>query len=329
MDFESKFDPRPTTDVAISDVGLDEITRVLGQGEPRTITKLGGGFSSANFLIEFEETRCVARLAADVDRLLREADLVSHVAKHAPTVPVPDVLHAFEETIDGVYGCAIMSFCEGSTLDKVEDALTKDECKEVCEQVAQHAASIHKVEFSQNGFLGRGPVVTQPFTSYVAGTVGFMERCLGDERVKARIGDQRSRNLLSYLSRDELHLPATTQRLTHSDFNQKNILVNRHASGRWFVSAILDWEFALSASGIMDVGNLLRFESESPGVDADWFAAAYKSAGGELSENWRSQAIFADLLPQFSFVLEGEERPKTTKTAIGVIDRYISELDRA
>src|SRR5258708_14732387 len=34
-------------------------------------------------------------------------------------------------------------------------------------------------------------------------------------------------------------------------------------AGRHQVAAVLDWEFALSGSGVIDIGNLLRFEHES------------------------------------------------------------------
>jgi hypothetical protein len=92
------------------------------------------------------------------------------------------------------------------------------------------------------------------------------------------------------------------------------------------LTAVLDWEFALSASGVIDVGNALRFENESPAVEAERFSAAYREAGGILDDNWHAQAMFADLLAQLTFLVEQEERPRTFATALGVIDRYLGTI---
>jgi aminoglycoside phosphotransferase (APT) family kinase protein len=45
--------------------------------------------------------------------------------------------------------------------------------------------------------------------------------------------------------------------LVHSDFNSKNILVDPHTAA---VTAVVDWEYAMSGSPFADLGNLLRFE---------------------------------------------------------------------
>ncbi|MGC2660865.1 MAG: hypothetical protein WA324_23160, partial [Bryobacteraceae bacterium] len=91
---------------------------------------------------------------------------------------------------------------------------------------------------------------------------------------------------------------------------------------------VLDWEFAFSGSSVIDIGNLLRFENESPAVENIWFADAYRAAGGHLDKAWREQALFADLLSQCAFLTDPEELSKTFRTAIGVIDRTLAVLDR-
>jgi thiamine kinase-like enzyme len=118
-----------------------------------------------------------------------------------------------------------------------------------------------------------------------------------------------------------------THQLCHSDFNQKNILIRRNADGRHELAAVLDWEFAFSGSGVIDIGNLLRFEHESPAVESSRFADAYRAAGGHLDKAWREQALFADLLAQCAFLIHSEELPNTFRTAIGVIDRTLALLD--
>jgi hypothetical protein len=102
--------------------------------------------------------------------------------------------------------------------------------------------------------------------------------------------------------------------------------VYRTGSGKSRLSAILDWEFALVASGVIDIGNLLRFEDESKSVTAHWFADAYLAAGGILDPGWREQSMFADLLAQCSFLTTEEDKPLTHETAKRVLDRYLDAL---
>ncbi len=303
----------------------DSVANYLGQGTPASISKLGGGFSSANHLIEMQDgVKCVARLSSDGERLQKEADVLSLVSAREPSVPVPKVLDVFEQQADAPIACCLLSFCSGEPLDKAEDALSAEDCAQVCTELAAHAAAIHRIKFEQNGFLTTGPGIGLAFPSYVEGTVDYLSLCIENPTFLLRVGDNRADKLRALLGREELHLPPNTQCLTHGDFNQKNILVERNAKGKMVVSAILDWEFALSGSGMMDVGNLLRFEDESNGVDTETFAQAYVSAGGQMAPNWRAQAAFADILPQCNFLMEEVERPTTVKTALAVLDRYLS-----
>jgi Ser/Thr protein kinase RdoA (MazF antagonist) len=191
--------------------------------------------------------------------------------------------------------------------------------------LAHTAASLHRIRFDENGLLGPGPAVAQPFASYVDGTVGHLEWCLEQEEARRRLGAGRHDKLVECISQQphDFQSPSVTRQLCHGDFNQKNLLVDRSERGGWRLTAVLDWEFALSAAGVMDVGNLLRFEDESPAVESERFSAAYREAGGTLDDNWHAQAMFADLLAQLTFIVEKEERPRTFATALGVIDRYL------
>jgi Ser/Thr protein kinase RdoA (MazF antagonist) len=176
--------------------------------------------------------------------------------------------------------------------------------------------------------LGPGPTVTEPFASYACGTVAFMQSCLDNPNLQRRLGAERCRRLHHCLTRrPDLHEPSVTHQLCHSDFNQKNFLIHRNANGRHQLAAVLDWEFAFSGSGVIDIGNLLRFEHESPSVESSRFVDAYRAAGGHLDEAWREQALFADLLAQCAFLINPEELPNTFRTAVGVIDRTLAVLD--
>ena len=257
-----------------------------------------------------------------------EADLLDYVSREAPEVPVPKILWRSAGQLVGERAAFAMTYVDGHLLASVEDGMSTAACHDICEQVAFAAARIHELRFSQCGLLGPGPNVTEPFASYAAGTVGFMQSCLDNANLQRRLGAERCRCLHHCLThRTDLHQPSSTQQLCHSDFNQKNFLIRRNSNGRHQLAAVLDWEFAFSGSSVIDVGNLLRFEHESRAVESGWFADAYRAAGGRLDTTWREQALFADLLAQCAFLIRPEEMPNTFRTAAGVIDRTLAVLD--
>jgi Ser/Thr protein kinase RdoA (MazF antagonist) len=329
LDFKTKFDQRPSSSPDLAPEILREAASQLSPSPLRNSSALSGGFSTTNILLEFaDRERCVLRISSRQEQLQMEADLLDYLSSEAPEVPVPKILWRAPEHFSGGLGAFAMTYVDGHLLATLEDNLPTASCREICEQLALVAARIHDRRFAQCGLLGPGPKVTEPFASYASGTVGFMQSCLDDPELQRRIGAERSQRLRHCITqRPNLHEPSMTHQLCHSDFNQKNFLIRRNANGRYELAAVLDWEFAFSGSGVIDIGNLLRFEHESPAVESSWFADAYRAAGGHLDKIWREQALFADLLAQCAFLINPEELPKTFKTAIGVIDRTLAVLD--
>ena len=83
--------------------------------------------------------------------------------------------------------------------------------------------------------------------------------------------------------------------LVHGDFGNRNVLV-RKAPGKWVVSAVLDWEFAIAGSPLVDVGHFLRYETLSrPRVEPQ-FSRGFRDAGGTLPDDWRRLARVVDLM---------------------------------
>ncbi len=329
MDFKAKYDQRPSSPSSLPPEIVLEAASQLSSSGLRNSAVLSGGFSTTNILVEFADgDRRVLRLSPQHERLQMEADLLDYLSREAPQVPVPKVLWRASEHFPGGLGAFAMTYVEGHLLANIEDSLSTADCRDICEQLALVAARIHDLRFTQCGLLGPGPKVTEPFTSYATGTVGFMQSCLDDANLQRRLGSERCRRLQrSLIHRPDLHQPSATHQLCHSDFNQKNFLIRRDTNGRQHLAAVLDWEFAFSGASVIDIGNLLRFEHESPVVEGAWFADAYRAAGGHLDKTWREQTLFADLLAQCAFLIAPEELPKTFRTAIGVIDRTLAVLD--
>lgn len=82
--------------------------------------------------------------------------------------------------------------------------------------------------------------------------------------------------------------------LVHSDFNGLNILIG-HVSSSCNVSAVLDWEFAYSGSGLADIANMLRYEQNDSLLERH-FLRSYQDHGGTLPPNWRLLSKLEDLV---------------------------------
>ena len=66
-------------------------------------------------------------------------------------------------------------------------------------------------------------------------------------------------------------------------------------NGRWQVVAVLDWEFATSASPLIDVGHFLRYETPDAGLREPHFSRAFVESGGVLPDDWRRLSRVLDL----------------------------------
>jgi hypothetical protein len=89
---------------------------------------------------------------------------------------------------------------------------------------------------------------------------------------------------------------------------------------------VLDWEFALDGSPLVDIGNFLRFEDELPSGFAESFVQGYLSDPSDLPANWREVAKLLDLAAMVNFLESAGEAPRTFSTAIAVITRAVEPM---
>ena len=125
------------------------------------------------------------------------------------------------------------------------------------------------------------------------GLAWVVEDCL-TRSVALSAAERRSLVELAKHVQPMLYAGAGPARLAHCDFNPKNILVER-VSGTWVVRAVLDWEFAMSGSPLMDVGNMRRFRADYPAAFNEAFAAGFTADELARSDGWDLFAL-ADLL---------------------------------
>jgi aminoglycoside phosphotransferase (APT) family kinase protein len=124
----------------------------------------------------------------------------------------------------------------------------------------------------------------------------FIDECLESPSLRERVPSTVRKGISAFawsMSPQLAELGPQTQ-LVHGDFGKRNVMVRR-TEGRWKVAAILDWEFALSGTPLVDLGRFLRYERKSRSVAEPQFSVGYLESGGKLPLGWRQLARFIDL----------------------------------
>jgi len=168
----------------------------------RTTSLLSGGFRNTNYLLTLSDgERVVLRVSRDEGRMRAECDLIRYLTESFGDIPVPEVLSPF--------------------------VVSPAACKEICEQLAVVATSIHHVQFQKNGFIGAGLAVVEPFSSYRSGVLDFLTTCLENQLLKIRFGHHRLQKKWRIVSTD-----ATTFVYRWQQNNCVTVILIRKYSGQ-------------------------------------------------------------------------------------------------
>lgn len=216
-------------------------------------------------------------------------------------VPVPDCLDAGK-------GFFIMPVMKGQRLSQ---------CPEYAYEAALTLAAIGSVDLEQTGQIKAGGMITPwPFK----GLRGVFDMMLNHKTVLDWIGKERADRIEDMLIQYGPLLAdmARHHQLVHGDFNPSNILIH---DGK--VSAVLDWEFAMSGSPYMDIGNLLRTLDES--LCKDVFKGL-SNGGMKVSAAWLERAKLYDMTSQMVFLTRAVS-DDFKETCLQKIDEYLSFLD--
>lgn len=268
----------------------------FGPNRVLTVQPLTGGFRNANFKIQLDgrPTPFVLRIYEhDPSLCQKEIDLLRLVAA---SVPVPEVFHAEPREHDGHPPFTVMQFVEGITLHELVRTGDHEAIAQAASSAGEVLAAIGRYTFPNSGWLAPGPTVTAPLLEGPAPCPRFVDLCLAAPNLQTRLpADVRDRvhNLAWSQSRQFAELD-THRSLVHCDFGKRNLLVRRE-HGRWSVVSVLDWEFAVSASPLIDLGHFLRYERSSQPRLEPYFSEGYVRAGGTLPQDWRRLARLMDL----------------------------------
>jgi aminoglycoside phosphotransferase (APT) family kinase protein len=216
---------------------------------------------------------------------------------------------------------AIMEFVEGELMRNVILSGDEEEIAQCAFSAGGYLNQLRQIKFSQAGFFQKGLEI-MPFNcedEHIA------ETCLSDPEVQASLGPDLGAALNRLFDRYPQFMPSKNQaNLSHADFDPANMLV-RQVSGRYQVSAVLDWEFAFSCSYFLDMGMFLRYSHRLPSNYETQFIAGVTAAGNPLPEYWKKSAKFMDAICLLNLLYWNpkSERPKLNADVVGLLQHTV------
>lgn len=276
----SRFEPRRSLD---PDLGRKMLACAFPSTGVRAFERLSGGYRNANFKIHLDSSSLpvvVLRIYEhDASLCRKEVDLMRLVAQK---VPVPEVLFANFAKAD-LPAFAILTFIDGISLRELKRAGNKHAITQASQSAGALLAAVGSFTFSKSGWLSAGLSVTAPLLEGADPLPRFVDVCLESPHLQSRVAPQvRSRvHELVWSWAPRLRELDCEKSLVHCDFGLRNLLV-REENGQWRVAALLDWEFAVSGSPLIDVAHFLRYELSASPLLEPHFSQGFLEAGGVL-----------------------------------------------
>jgi fructokinase len=320
LDYNTKFDRRESPTV----FGVPEIRELVSSRirscEIDSVSLLAGGFMNSNYrLVLRDNTSLVLRISARSADLKKELAVLKHV--HG-VVPAPTVMaQDFSEPCP----FALIEFIDGTLFSDSLGSLAAEDLTEVAAEAGTTLQAIHSFDLGKAGFFDESFAFDPAFENFGGTLYEYICSNLAVGRVRERLGEALAERALECVraKRDVYWSIPNSTRLIHCDYNLKNILI-RQVGSAWKMAGILDWEFAIGGSTLVDIGNFLRFEDELPPGFSEAFIRGYASGSIGLQKNWREVARLLDLAAMVNFLESERDAPKTFGTAISVIEKTTS-----
>jgi aminoglycoside phosphotransferase (APT) family kinase protein len=289
--------PRQMPAIALD---AEAITRLMSPLLPRqqisSVAPVGGGLTNTNYKITFNHHEAVLlRLYQRGVAAARKELAVTRLI--ASRVPVLKYRYFAESNDITGHPYAILDWADAVDFQHLLPQFSRDRRNAIGAGIGAVLAAIHQFTFTMFGFFDTALAVQGPIDFDRRGLLAYLNQTLVDGPGGARLGRELTRDLMAYAERhgDRLKSWLSQACLVHGDFNAANILVEPDTGA---VAAVIDWEYALSATPAIDFGNLLRPPFDEDDGFADAVARAYTRAGGFLPDDWRRLARLADV---FSF----------------------------
>lgn len=292
------------------------------------VQPLTTGFRNANFKVRLDARAgwIVVRIYEhDASLCQKEIDLLRVVGA---TIPVPQVIFAEPAGLDGLPPFLLMQYVEGISFHDLKRSGDRDAIAPAAFSVGETLASIGRSTFAKSGWLAPGPTVTTPLFDGPDPTPHFVDLCLASPNLQRRMAAEVRERVSALLwSRAPQLAELDSQAcLVHGDFGKRNLMV-RCDGGRWSVAAVLDWEFAISGSPLVDLGHFLRYERVARPCAEPHFSCGYLQAGGILPPEWRLIARLVDLTALCESLTHDELPDDVTAELVELVRATIENRD--
>jgi aminoglycoside phosphotransferase (APT) family kinase protein len=288
--------------VAITNQTLRHLlATVFPQRQVASVEPLLGGLINTNLKIDFQSNHdpVVLRFYRDGSHVCRKEIAVHNLIQSE--VPVPKILYAEPDPVDDIPSFAILEFVEGFTFQQLKRTNDIEAIRQASRSVGEILAAIGRFRFQKSGRLVVKGASEQlgVGATYIEGPnpiPRLLDRFLESHHCQDRAGPKLLERIHNFGWSWADRIPDLDAQpgLVHCDFGNQNILV-REENGKWIVAAVLDWEFGLSGSPLLDVGHFLRYETADHPLREPHFSKAFVEQGGYLPEGWREIVRVIDL----------------------------------
>lgn len=255
-------------------IDWDAVQRVVGNDKICSKTLLAGGACNTSYRVDLASGKKIVYRRYSRGSPKKDRHAMGFVAEQ---LPVPQILELGPDW-------ALMDYLPGSPISAHSPALA---------DVGRCLAVFSQIQFDHMGDITEdGRVETLPFDGFL----GFFSQELTKPETKQWLSSPLLDRLLRFIDRhaDIYRCFDAHSSFVHGDFNPGNILVEGDR-----VTGIIDWEFAMAGSPMIDTGNLLRhFGTEVEGT----LANGMRDHGMPLADDWVFQSQLADLVSHIEFL---------------------------
>jgi aminoglycoside phosphotransferase (APT) family kinase protein len=292
------------------------------------VEQLGGGFRNSNFKIRINASPefLVLRIYEhDASLCQKELDLFQLVKG---SVPVPEIIHAETRGTEELPPFTLARYVEAISFHELKRSGDAEAIAQAADSAGETLAAIGRHTFSKSGWISPGPAVTAPLLEGADPLPRFVDLCLASPNLQIRVPmDLRERtHALIWSWARQLAELENEKSLVHCDYGMRNILLNQ-VQGKWSVASVLDWEFAVSGSPLIDVGHFLRYEQASRPRVEPYFSQAYLRAGGKLEQDWRQLARLFDMSALLLNLTHGQLPDAMTMEIVELIRATVENRD--
>ena len=243
----------------------------------------------------------------------------------ADGIPIPELLYADP---DGDPPYAVVAWCDGLPYTELIAGGDERAIASAAGSAGDILARVQRHTFAEPGEFGPALDVVAPLPGAGAPLAGVIVQQAQRPYTRARLGDEMARRLIRLLRQyaesleDRGHPPV----LMHADYKPENLLVRDDGDG-WRVAAVLDWEFACSASRLFDPGLFLRRAHLLPATYAENFAAAFTAESGPLPPDWQQRSRLHDLVNLLDFLDLPDDRPALFADVRALVAATVAAFD--